>query len=258
MPKSHSRRVARALTVDTGRCLDGDQCPGGRLPEGRRGAAQRRRRRAARGARLVREVAGMTPMKTAIAMVLAATVAATALAGAEAKFKTTWKAPGVTGLAAHGQKIVGLVISDDMSLRMSTEEALARALTTKGVQGVAAYRMIPAEEIRDKDRARGWFERTGATGVVIMRLVDVAAEKEPSVVVWESGAQYGSLWSYYPYAWGASFNLGPARTNVTLVVETLAFEVANARLLWGGTSVSVNPASAQALVATIVDAAAKQ
>jgi len=197
-------------------------------------------------------------MPRTVAIVLAATLAAAPLAGAQAKFKSTWKAPGVTGLTARGQKIIGLVISEDMSLRMSTEEALARALTARGVQGVAAYRTIPAEEIRDKDRARGWFERTGATGVVIMRLVDIASEKEPSVVVWESGTQYTSLWNYYPYAWGATFNLGPARTNVFIAVETLAFDVANARLLWAGTSESVNPAGAQALVANLVDAAAAQ
>jgi hypothetical protein len=185
-------------------------------------------------------------------------VALSGAADAKAKFTATWKAPGVTRLAMGGQKVVGLIVSDDMPLRMSAEEALAREITARGPQGVAAYRLIPAEEIRDKDRARGWFERAGAAGVIIMRLVDLTTEKTPSVVVWESGTQYGSLWSYYPYAWGATYNLSPARTDVTVVVETLAFDVAGNRLVWAGTSESTNPAGAQALVKSIVDAAADE
>jgi hypothetical protein len=182
-------------------------------------------------------------------------IALSVAAAAKPKFTAKWKAPDARNLSFAGQKVVGLIVSDDMALRMNTEEALARELTAKGVQGVAAYRLIPAEEIRDKDRAKDWFQRAGAAGVVIMRLVNLTAEQMPSVVMWQSGVQYGSLWSYYPYVWGASFNLTPSRTNVTLVVETLAFDVAGNRLLWAGTSETTNPEGAQALVKSLVDAA---
>jgi hypothetical protein len=43
---------------------------------------------------------------------------------------------------------------------------------------------------------------------------------------------------------------------VTVVVETLIFDVATSKLLWAGTSESSNPKGAQALVKDIVDAAA--
>jgi len=177
---------------------------------------------------------------------------------AKAKFLTKWKAPDAANLSYRGQKIVGLIINDDMDLRMSAEEALARELTARGVQGVAAYRLIPREEIKDKDRVRGWFERAGAAGVVVMRLVDLTKETTPSVVVWQSGSYYGSLWDYYPYAWGATFDLSGGRTNVNVVVETLVFDVAKAKLLWAGTSESTNPDGAQALVKAIVDSAADE
>jgi hypothetical protein len=174
----------------------------------------------------------------------------------KAKFTSTWKAPGGPAVAYAGKKVVGLIVSDDLSLRMSTEEALARELTARGAAGIAAYRVIPKEEIRDKDRAKHWFEQTGAAGVVMMRLVDLSKETTPSSFVWQSASYYGSLWSYYPYAWGSTFEIGPGQADIRVVVETIVFDIASNRPLWAGTSESVNPKDAQALVAAIVESAA--
>lgn len=196
----------------------------------------------------------MAGLLTTIALVSLSLVGVTA---AKPTFTHTWKAPGAERVGYAGRKVVGLVVSDDLSLRMSAEEALARELTARGVEGVAAYKVIPREEIRDADTARGWFERAGAAGVVIMRLVDLSKEKTPTVMVWQ-GANYGSLWSYYPYAWGTTISFSPSRTEVNVVVETLVFDIAENRLLWAGTSQTTNPANAQALVKSLVDGAAER
>jgi hypothetical protein len=177
---------------------------------------------------------------------------------AKPRFVSTWKAPEAQGLVYAGKTIVSLVVVEDMQLRISAEEALAQDLTARGMKGVAAYRLIPREEIRDPDRVKAWFERAGASGVVIMRLVDVARETAPSAVVWQSGSYYNSLWSYYPYVWGANFDITPARNDVKIVVETLLFDIGGSRLLWAGTSETTNPEGAQELVKNIVDAAADQ
>jgi hypothetical protein len=186
-------------------------------------------------------------------------IVSTATAAApKPKFTATWKAPGVKDVDYAGKKVVGLIVTGDLPLRMSTEEALAQALTARGVQGLAAYRVIPKEEIADPESAKSWFQRTGASGVAIMRLVDLSKETQPSVVVWQSAPYYSSLWSYYPYAWGASINIGPPRTDVRVIVETLFFDIEGNRLLWAGTSESTNPAGAQELVKGIVEGAADQ
>ncbi len=180
-------------------------------------------------------------------------------AGALAQtFTATWKNPAASNVVYAGKKIVGLIVSNDMPLRQSTEEALARELTARGVKGVPAYQMIPKEEVRDKDRAKAWFERTDTSAVVIMRLVDISKETRPTVVAWESAPYYGSLWGYYPYAWGATIDLSPNKTTVTAVVETLVFDVTGNRLLWAGTSETTNAKGAQELVKKLVKAAAEQ
>jgi hypothetical protein len=189
----------------------------------------------------------------------AALVVALAMtAGAKPTFKSTWKSPEARSVAYAGRKVVGLVVSNDMNLRMSAEEALAREITAKGAQGIAAYRLIPREEIRDTERVKGWFERSGAAGVVVMRLVDIRKETIPSVVVWQGTQYYESLWAYYPYVWGATYEIAPGRTEVTAIVETLLFDVAGSRLIWAGTTENTNPKGAQALVKEIVNAAAAQ
>jgi len=197
-------------------------------------------------------------MKRPVAAFSILFIALLAVVSAKAEFKTTWKSPGAENVRFAGKKVVGLIVSNDMSLRISSEEALARELTSKGVQGIAAYKLIPREEIRDKDTVKAWFERTGAAGVVVLRLVDLSKETSPSVVAWQSMPYYGSFGAYYPYAWGATIDLTPAsaRTDVTIVVETLIFDVGGDKLLWAGTSESTNPKTAQVLIKDIVDAAA--
>src|SRR5262245_61635862 len=172
-------------------------------------------------------------------------------------FTSSWKAPGAEQIAYAGRKVVGLVVSNDMSLRMSAEEALSRELTAKGVEGVAAYRVIPAQETRDANTARPWFERIGAAGVVVLRILDLTKEKLPSVMVWQSGPSYGSFWGYYPYAWGAVIDITPGgRTEVNVAIETLVFDLAGNRLIWAGTSQTTNPESLQTFVKGLVNGAA--
>ena len=190
-------------------------------------------------------------------IILASLVLAVPASATSQTFTVTWKNPAAGNVAYAGKRVVGLIVSEDLALRQSAEEALARELTARGVRGVPAYQAIPKEEVRDKDKAKAWFERTRTDGVVIMRLVDIGKETRPTVIAWQ-GANYGSLWSYYPYAWGATIDLTPNKTTVTVVVETLVFDVPGNRLLWAGTSESTNPKGAQELVKSLVNAAAEQ
>src|SRR5436190_14978473 len=127
---------------------------------------------------------GTRRFMTRLTASLAIALTMLAVVEAKAKFLSTWKAPAAANMSYAGKKVVGLVVSNDLALRMSTEEALARELTGKGLQGVAAYRVIPGEEVQIPERAKAWFEQNGTAGVVVMRLVDISKEQTPSVMVW--------------------------------------------------------------------------
>ena len=101
-------------------------------------------------------------------------------AHAGTKYKTTWRASEVGPQSFAGKKVAAVVISDDESLRMSSEEALVRELAARGVEGVPAYRIVPKEALRKAETARPFFERAGLEGVIVLRPVSVDPVKEIS------------------------------------------------------------------------------
>jgi hypothetical protein len=174
------------------------------------------------------------------------------------KFLSTWKAPGAAGITFAGKKVAALVISNDDSLRMSGEEALVRELVARGMQGVAAYRIVPREELQSADRARGWFERSAVEGVVALR--PVSSEKRhtyTSPTVW-ANPYYGSLWGYYGYGWGAVYIPGSEREDTIVVVETLIYSVPRNELVWAGASETKNPKTLQRFIADLAKETAEQ
>jgi hypothetical protein len=182
---------------------------------------------------------------------VAVTAAACVAVAHAAEFKQTYRAPGIGTQDFTGKKVAALVITDDRPLRMSAEEALVRVLKERGALAVPSYPMVPAEELRDKDRAKGWFERAGVEGIVVLRPVVMERRVTHYPSQWTS-VYYQSLWSYYGYGWGAAWT--PARTSRedTLVVETMVYSVAKDLLLWGGVSEERNPESVDAYIKELV------
>jgi hypothetical protein len=189
---------------------------------------------------------------TVVALAIAAGVM-----GADTKFLSTYRAPGLPPQNFNGQTVVALIITDDMSLRMSTEEAMSQQLTKHGVKGLAAYRVIPAPELKDPQKAKGWIQKAGATGVVVMRLVDIKQESAAPPVVWNT-YPYNSFWDYYPYGWNSQIIIINAPDDTKVTVETVIYDLSKDRLLWSGTSESTNPKGARSLVQGIVDATADE
>jgi hypothetical protein len=191
-----------------------------------------------------------------VVIALALIVVTSALYGA-VKFTSTWAAPDAGKVSFKGQKVAALIMSDDMNLRVPAEEALARELTAKGMTGVAAYRLIPREELKDVSRAKGWFERGSVAGVVVLRPVSDDKVTEHTPDVWTTSS-YSTLWGYYPYGWSTTYYIGSTREERTIVVEALIYRVSTGGLVWGGVSEATNPKSLQQLVGDIVKEAANK
>lgn len=195
-------------------------------------------------------------MQTRGGAVLAMLVALSATVSA-ASFKAVWKSPEVSQVNYAGKKIAALVISDDFNLRMSAEEALARELTARGAEGIAAYRLIPKEELRDKTKVKGWFERADVKSLVVMRLVSSKKEVNYTPVFWTT-SYYGSMWDYYGYAWDSIYAPGYTTIDRVLTVEILIYGVANGHLLWASMSEKTNPKGVGQLATQLVKDLAKE
>jgi hypothetical protein len=165
-----------------------------------------------------------------------------------AKLKTSWAAPGVGPLDYAGKKVVALALVSDVNVKMSAEEALAREITSRGPQGVAAYRAIPKEELADKDRAQAWFARTGVAGVVALRVVNVDSEFQYSSVV-VGMSYYQSFGSFYDYGTSTIIPIGDPKEKKTYAIETLLFDIpSGGKLLWAGMSETTDPKNIQTFV----------
>jgi hypothetical protein len=198
----------------------------------------------------------MSIRRSALASLLVFSLVMPALAGP--KFTSTWKSPEAAGTSFAGKKVVALVISGDENLRVSGEEALVRELAAVGLtQAVAAYRVIPKEELKNADSARAWLERTGAAGVVALRPVSAEKELTYTPSTWAS-PYYGTLWGYYGYGWGSLYDPGSVREDTILVVETLVFGVADGKLLWAGASETTNPKDVQKVTKDLVGVTVKE
>lgn len=192
----------------------------------------------------------------AVAIVLAAAVDA---AADKPTFSSTWKAPEAANVRFVGKKVAALVISKDQNLRVSGEEQLVTEINKRGVQGIATYRMAPAEELTTPERARPWFERAGIEGVVALRPVSADTTVTYSPDLWVTSSYYSTLWGYYGYGWTGVYTPGgSSRRDTTIVIETLIFSLPMNKLLWAGVSSTTNPDQQREFVKQLVDAAVKE
>jgi hypothetical protein len=197
------------------------------------------------------EIAMRIALKTMLATaILVAVVHAT-------EFTSQYTAKGIEARSFAGKKIAALVISDDLALRMSAEEALVRQLNERGVKGIASYKMIPAPELKDKDKAKAWFEKAGVQGVVVLRPVVLEMKVTKYEPQWVSG-YYQSFWGYYGYGWSSVYVPGGTMRQAIVIVETMAYDVTKDMLLWGAVSDVRDPENMDAYMKELVKDSAKE
>lgn len=179
---------------------------------------------------------------SAVALVFATAAAVPRAASIE--FLSTWKAPDARPLNFAGRKVAGVLITDDDGLRVSTEEALAREIGARGPVAIPAYRIIPREEVRNADAAKGWFSRAGVEGLIVLRIVKTETQKVYSSVVWSSG-YYTTAWDYWGYGWANVYPIGSGRNQRAITVETLLYDLAEGKPIWAGVSQATDPKNVQ-------------
>ena len=192
----------------------------------------------------------------ALCVVLSLVLATTAVAAAP-KFRSVWKAPDIASLNFAGKTVAALVITDDQSLQVSAEEKLVRELTALGVNGIATYRIVPREELKMADKARGWYERRGIQGVVAVR--PLAQEKERTAPVVFASGYDTSFWGYYGYGWSSVYAVPVgSRVTTTIVVETVVYDATRDRLAWRATSETKDPKDLQHFITDLVSGTVKE
>jgi hypothetical protein len=186
-----------------------------------------------------------------------AALAAVALVSADVKYTSAWRSSEAGQVSFAGKKVAALLISQDESLRMSGEEALARELAARGLQSVATYRIAPKEELQSAERAKVWFERANVEGVVALRPVSSEKRTTYNPGMW-ANPSYSTLWGYYGYGWSSAYTFGSVDRDTVVVVETTIYSVPRNLLLWAAVSEIKNPKNLQSAIADLVKGSVKE
>jgi len=178
----------------------------------------------------------------------------------DVKFISTFKSIDAGAVSFTGKKVAAMVISDDMSLRLPVEDALARELSNRGMQGVATYRIAPKEELAGPERAKPWFEKNKIDGVVALRPVSVTTRTDSTPGIWSSGP-YSTFWGYYGYGWTHTYAyipLGGRQTETKVRVENTIYSVPRDALMWAALVEVTNPRNLPSFLGEIVTETVKE
>ena len=174
--------------------------------------------------------------------------------------KSTWKNPDSQPLHFQkGDTVIALVMSPNEGVRRHAEFALAKELTSRGIiKGVPAYTIIPTEDLRNETQAKAHIEESGASGVVVMRVVEKSQKVTATQPVY-TGRRYRSFYGgYYGAGWGSAYSPGYLRRDTIYSIETLVYDLKQGKLVWAGQSDTYNPSKVETVIKEIIDEAVKE
>ncbi len=153
--------------------------------------------------------------------------------GPSTKLSKSWMDPSVTPATWKPfEKVLVLgLIKDDVTRRI-VEDKLAAQFPGRSMQ---SYKYLSATDTVDS-QVEEKLLKDGFDGVVYMRLANV--EQSTSYV---PGTTYGGFYGYRGYGYGMHGTQGYYQEDKTYNVETNIYSVQPAKLLWSGTTSSVNP-----------------
>lgn len=159
-----------------------------------------------------------------------------------------WIDPSLEGRSPGFQKVATVAMFPEGAMRRVAEDELARAIEAGpgDVDAVPSYELIYESELTDAERVRSRLEAAGFDGVAVVSVV----EKEQRITA-TPGVSMG--WGTYGPGWrGAMFDAASLRSDTIVRVKTNLYEVDEGRLLWSGTTRTMNPRDVSDLIRDVV------
>lgn len=144
------------------------------------------------------------------------------------KIEKTWTDPSFTASTVENHKkvlVMGL-LNDESTRRIAEDKMVA---SFKNITAIQSYKYLqPTDTVRSEVESK--LRNDGFDGVVVMRLTNV--EKNEYYV---PGTTYGG-WYGYRYGTGGYY-----QQDKTYYIETNFYSLQSNKLLWSGTTSSLNP-----------------
>ncbi len=166
------------------------------------------------------------------------------------KIEKSWSEPNATLTPSPDNKaLIVAMVKDEASRRVIEDEMVKRFNSN----AKASYTLLTASDLKDGSEQNLTQKLTagGFTHVLLMRLADV--EKETSYVPGTTTGYYGGYGRYYRYGAGYYSSPGYYQTDKNYFVESTVYSVNPDKLLWTGTTKTVNPGKLTKTVNEIAD-----
>ncbi len=188
---------------------------------------------------------------------LVVTAAVAIVACGTTSFKSTWKAPEAGPLQLEeGTKVIAMVVSGNTAKRRGFEAALVNELNEHGLEGIAAYSIVPEELAQDAKGAKPYIQKTGASYAIVVQVTGQSQQitGTPTMSAGMYGGRrgfYGGGWGGYGWGWGGGTDI---RTDTLVGVETLLYDIEADKLVWAGQSETMNPSKAESFMRELLGA----
>ncbi|MBC7510020.1 MAG: hypothetical protein H7320_14930 [Ferruginibacter sp.] len=166
------------------------------------------------------------------------------------KIVKSWREPEASVTRNAENKTLVIAMVKDESSRHIIEDQLVKRLNNNAV---ASYSIITSDLLKEANEATlsEKLKQGNFTHVLMMRLAQL--EKETSYVPGTNTGFYGGYGRYYGNGAGMYSTPGYYTTDKNYFVETTVYTVSPNKLIWAGTTKTVNPSSMDKAVNEIAD-----
>ncbi len=166
----------------------------------------------------------------------------------------TWSDPSLNADTKPFNKVLVIAqLKDDSSRRIAEDKIVATS--TKG-NFIASYNYLKSDQ-KDQKLVVSDLLKDGIEGIVLMRLTDISKTTD-----YVQGTSYYGGWGYGHgyyggyggWGYGGSYYATPGyyEENKTYYVETSIYDVKSNKLLWSGTTSTLNPSKANEALDDII------
>ncbi|QBN17686.1 DUF4136 domain-containing protein [Flavobacterium nackdongense] len=174
--------------------------------------------------------------------------------GPSTQIVKTWSDPSLNGatIKPYNKVLVIAQLKDDSSRRIAEDKLVASS--PRG-NFVASYNYLKPSQ-KDQNLVVSELLKDGIEGIILMRLTDIAKTTD-----YVQGSTYYGGWGYgpgfyggYGYGYGGGYYSTPGyyEENKTYYVETNIYDVKSNKLLWSGTTSTLNPTKANEALDEII------
>ncbi|MGL2963539.1 hypothetical protein ACSVH2_06930 [Flavobacterium sp. RSB2_4_14] len=184
-------------------------------------------------------------------LILTVTIALLMMGCASTTIEKSWKDPNASVTKSPDNKVFIIALVKDETSRRVIEDIL---VTRFNNNAAASYKTITLDMLKNasENSLDEQLQKGNFTHVLLMRLADV--EKDTYYVEGTTTAYYGGYGRYYGYGAGYYSSPGYYTTDKNYFVETTVYSVNPNKLLWTGTTKTVNPSKIDKTVNEIADA----